>query len=257
MTWGHVLAAVDESPAGLHALAVATDLCQVGKLRLSVVTVLPLGSEAARPVPPEIAVRHPTVARGIPGIEIVRVAEEAGADLLVLGRRLYAFDSGPRLGPTADQVARRSRIPCLFVPEQQDRFTHHLVALDGTERGFAVLGAAREFQHLAGGDVEVVTVEPPEASVGTGAHEVPRARTLRVAGTLDRMAQENGWKHHSFHVLRGEPVQLLQSELKHPASDLLVVGSRRGGPSGPPPDSSGTGRLLLYSVSCAVLTVPI
>jgi hypothetical protein len=71
------------------------------------------------------------------------------------------------------------------------------------------------------------------------------------------MARENGLRHYPFQVLRGEPVRLLQGELKHPASDLLVVGSRRGGPSGPPPESSGTGRVLLYSVSCAVLTVPI
>jgi nucleotide-binding universal stress UspA family protein len=257
MTWGHVLAAADGSPAGLHALAVAGDLCQAAQLRLSVVTVLPVGPEDAVQLDPAIAALRPIVAHGIPGIEIVRVSEEVGADLLVLGRKLYDFDAGPRLGATADQVARRSRIPCLFVPEQQQRFAHHLVALDGTERGFAVFEAAREFLQLAGGDVEVVTVEPQEASVGTGAHEVPRARTLRVAGTLDRMARENGLRHYPFQVLRGEPVRLLQGELKHPASDLLVVGSRRGGPSGPPPESSGTGRVLLYSVSCAVLTVPI
>jgi len=38
MTWGHVLAAADGSPAGLHALAVAGDLCKAAQLRLSAVT---------------------------------------------------------------------------------------------------------------------------------------------------------------------------------------------------------------------------
>ena len=255
MTWGHVLAAANGSPAGLHALTVANDLCKAAQLRLSVVTVLPVGS--VEEVPPAIAGHQPIVGRGIAGIEIVRVAEEIGADLLVLGRMVYEFQAGPRLGPTADQVARRSRIPCLFIPEHQEDFAHHLVALDGTERGFAVFEVAREFLRVAGGDVEVVTVEPQDSSGGDGSHEVPRARTIRVAGTLDRMARENHRPRYPFQVLRGEPVRLLQGELKHSTSDLLVIGSRRGGPSGPPPTSSGIGRTLLYSVSCAVLTVPL
>jgi nucleotide-binding universal stress UspA family protein len=253
MNWGHVLAAVDETPAGLHALELAEGLCRSANLKLSVVTVLPVESEI---VPASLASYQPIVAHGIPGIEIVRVAEQVEADLLVLGRTMHQSGGISRLGPTADQVVRRSRIPCLFVPAGQEKFAHHLVALDGTERGFAVFEAAREFLGLTGGDVEVVTVEPVDSSSGNGANEVPRARTLRVAGKLDRVSRENR-RRYPLQVLRGDPLPLLRGEIRHPATDLFVVGARRGGPAGPPEPSSGVGRGLLYSAICAVLTVPL
>jgi nucleotide-binding universal stress UspA family protein len=226
-------------------------LASAAGLRFSVVTVLPPGAEA---VPADLREFGPLVAHGVPGIEIVRIADELEADLLVLGRTLHAHAESLRLGPTADQVARRSRVPCLFVPEAQDRFGHHLVALDGTERGYSVFESAREFVRLSGGALKVVTVEP----AGEGEdHDLPQARSLRVAGTLDRLAGANGGPGGiQLQVLRGEPVRMVRNALKDPASDLLVVGARRGGPGGPPL-SSGVGRMLLYTVHCAVLTVPI
>ena len=55
-------------------------------------------------------------AYGLPGIEIGRFAEHVRADLLVLGRKQRSRGQRLLLGDTADAVARRSRIPCLFVP---------------------------------------------------------------------------------------------------------------------------------------------
>ena len=217
-------------------------------------TVLP--REGAKPA---AAVAHlePVVTYGIPGIEIVRMADELDVDLLVLGRAIYTVGGEPRLGPTADQVARRSRVPCLFVPDSQDEFGHHMVALDGTERGYSILEAAREFFSVTGGDLHVVTVEPDESGGGHADAAAPQSRTLRVAGTLDRLARANGVpKRYEFRVLRGEPVDLLTHELSDPRRDLLVVGSRRGGPAGLSL-STGVGRALLFSVQCAVLTVPL
>lgn len=251
MHWGHVLAAADDTPAGLHAVRVARELTGAAGLRLSVVTVLPPGTDR---VPTALADSAPLVTHGVPGIEIVRVAEELEADLLVLGRTLHPDADSVRLGPTADQVARRSRVPCLYIPEAQDRFGQHLVALDGTERGYAVFESAREFVRLSGGAMQVVTVEPAGDSDGEA---LPQARSLRVAGTLDKLVGERrGRRGAALQVLRGEPVRTIRNALKDPASDLLVVGARRGGPGGPPL-STGVGRMLLYTVHCAVLTVPI
>jgi nucleotide-binding universal stress UspA family protein len=251
MHWGHVLAAADGSPAGLHAVRVAHSLARDARLRLTVVTVLAPGSDE---VPAELAEFRPIVAHGVPAIEIVRVAEELRADLLVLGRTQYGEEETARLGPTADLVVRRSLIPCLFVPEAQDRFAQHLVALDGTERGYAVFESAREFVRLSGGSLQAVTVEPAEPSSGEA---LPQERSVRVANVLERIAREAGSRRRvALQVLRGEPVRMVRGVLKDPASDLLVVGARRGGPGGVSV-STGVGRMLLFTVHCAVLTVPL
>ncbi len=254
MTWGHVVAAADESPAGLHAVKVARQLASSAGMRLTVITVLPPG--VASP-PAAVAALEPLVTHGIPGIEIVRMADGLKADLLVLGRAIYHVGSEPRLGPTADLVVRRSRIPCLFVPEVQDEFGHHMVAIDGTERGYSILAAAREFYRVTGGSLHVVTVEPPSVEPEPEGAGTPHSRTLRVASRLDKLARSNGVPvGYDFTVLRGEPVELLTAELRDPARDLLVVGSRRGGPAGLSL-STGVGRALLFSAQCAVLTVPL
>lgn len=255
MPWSHILAAVNDTAAGLHAARTARRLAGDAGIKLSAVTVLPAG--ASRTVPEALAEFHPVVAYGVPGIEVVRVADALGADLLVLGRQVYAVEAGPSLGPTADHVVRRSRVPVLFVPQHQDQFGVEIVALDGTDRGYAVLDAAREFRHLAGSNVMVVTVEPVDASGDPDGSAPERARTLGMARMLDRVAMAGGEANgFAFRVLRGDPVQRLEGEIEHPETDLLVIGARRGGPGGVP-HSTGVGRMLLYAVQCAVLTVPL
>jgi hypothetical protein len=80
---------------------------------------------------------------GVAGIEIARFADEASADLLVLGRKQRSTAARLLVGDTADAVARRSRVPCLFVPAVLGVPTTVLVALDGSARGLAVLSATR------------------------------------------------------------------------------------------------------------------
>lgn len=255
MPWSHILAAVNDTAASLHAARTARRLADGAGLKLSAVTVLPAG--ASRTVPEALAEFHPVVAYGVPGIEVVRVADDLGADLLVLGRQVYERETGPTLGPTADHVVRRSRIPVLFVPQHQDDFHLEIVALDGTDRGFAVLDAAREFRQLARADVKVVTVEPVDASGDPDGMAPERARTLGMVRMLDRAAMAGGQANgFPFRVLRGDPVRCLKEEIEHPATDLLAIGARRGGPGGVP-QSTGVGRMLLYAAQCAVLTVPL
>ena len=252
MTWGNLLVAADDSPAGLHAVRVAEALAGAANVRLSVLTVL---TSTAAPLPSRLVRYQPLVAYGVPGIEIVRVADELRAGLLVLGRTWQGASRDPRLGPTADAVARRSRIPCLYIPLPQKQFSHLVVAIDGTERGLAVLEGARDFLAVAGRDLEVVTVEPRTAGYEDDGPYTETPRSLRVAEALRDAAARNG-DAYPFQMLHGEPASLVRTRLLAPESDLLVVGARRGGPGGPP-SSTGVGRTLLYTAPCAVLTVPL
>ena len=86
--------------------------------------------------PPHVEVG---IAVGVPAIEICRLAERRQADLMVLGRKQRSQLGRLLLGDTADAVARRSTIPCLFVPHDSGPFRQVLVALDGSERGMLVL----------------------------------------------------------------------------------------------------------------------
>lgn len=253
MTRRQILAATDGSLTGQHAVAVARRLATDLGASLDVLRVVHGTDSPAR----DADGTH--LRTGIPGIEIVRRAEEIGAELLVLGRFLRGSASRPRLGLTADAVVRRSQIPCLFIPENQDHFAQVFAAVDGTERGLRVLDEARQALSWAeAARLCAVTVEPrsgPEPEVSAAVVAPPSAREERV----------RGWMHHRGNgevarmdlvVLSGDPVPVILRQIDHPEDALLVVGNHRGGPAGVV-TSTGVGRALLYTVPCAVLTVPL
>ncbi|HKV76216.1 MAG TPA: universal stress protein, partial [Gemmatimonadales bacterium] len=152
MTIRHLVAATDDSAAGRHAVETATWLAARLDARLTVVTVTPVAGRdrihtVAHPVVGTgsggVATLHDRVVlTGLPGIEIVRYAEAESADLIVLGRSRRSSASRWLIGDTGDAVARRSSVPCLFVPPGQSGLTRVLVAVDGTERGLMVLRRA-------------------------------------------------------------------------------------------------------------------
>ncbi|HEX9755025.1 MAG TPA: universal stress protein [Gemmatimonadales bacterium] len=249
MTWAQLLAASDDSLAGLHAIRVSQVLARTLGAGHSVMTVL---SSPDRQVPEALIPYRPRVAVGHPGIEIVRAAEQIGADLIVIGRSVRASHGCPRLGTTADSVVRRSNRPCLMIPLGQDRLDHAVVALDGSERGLMVLGCAQEFIRARGGDLEAIHVEP---LVRRGNGESASQKSLRILDALGEGRGGNG-RAWPLRVLHGDPAECLCGELQGAERDLLVVGARRGGPGGIP-ESTGVGRTLLYTAPCAVLTVPL
>lgn len=248
MTWTDLLVAADGTAAALHALAVSSELAACRGLRRSIVTVV----RAAEPPPAALLDFHPVVLRGDPAIEIARHAERCGADLIVLGRRALRYGAEFALGSTAEAVVRRARVPCLLIPETQRDFAHVVVALDGTERGIAVLDAVREAYRVLDGAVELVTVEPPHLAP---VPVVPTGRSLRLAEAV-RERQTGRQALPELLVRQGEPVSVLRQELSQPGSDLLVLGTRLGG-SRHAPHSSGTGRELMHTVMSAILTVPL
>lgn len=249
MEWTHVLAASNNSAAGLHAVEAARTLASAHGAEVSVLTV----SGAEDPdLPPPLAGLRPMVATGVPGIEIVRTADRLGADLIVLGRQVYHREGEASLGATADMVVRRSQVPCLFIPAGQERFERGLVALDGTDRGFGVVEAALAFAGLTDAELDAVLVEPEEGT----AHGTSNGRSLKAAARLTRLVTERGWPRIPLRLLRGDPVDTLLGALGDPRGDVLIIGARRGGPGGMPA-GTGIGRRLLFSARCAVVTVPL
>jgi len=241
-SWRTLLAADDGSSAGRHATVVAERLARELAADLKMVSVL---SSESDPLPAALDADAPKVGYGVPSIEIVRIAESLGADVVVLGR---AGGDGcyPRLGSTADGVVRRSRVPTLFVNEKQDQFHRVAVALDGTDRGMAVLEVGEILTGLGARQVEILTVEPPPESTAAP----PPGNRVRL---LDAVARFHFDPAPTVHVLHGEPTGVMVDHLAQSASDLLVIGVRHGAGG----VSTGVGRGLLYAAPCALLTIPI
>jgi nucleotide-binding universal stress UspA family protein len=270
MRINHVVVATDESPAGWRAVEAALAVARSAAAKTTVLRVVPVGEEPVTPaVDPARAggVRVDTaLVFGAPGIEICRFAEAHGGDLLVVGRKPRSQVSRLLLGDTADAVARRSRIPCLFVPPSVRRLGRVLAAVDGTTRGMAVLRTASDFVRSTGGSLRLVTVE---ADLGEPAHLASTLRTSRserlVSFARDRLpavgAAEEGWRaagtpFEQVEVRRGDPVEQILAAICEGDTDLLVIGYHRGGPPGLP-EVGNAARRLAHVAPCAVLTVPL
>jgi len=267
----HVVAATDQSAAGHHAVLVAARLADQANARLTVLSVRPatqatsadsehqsLLRDLSRSLEVELGRVAPrlapafTVLSGVPGIEIPRYAEEHAGDLLVLGHKHRTQRQRMFLGDTADAVARRSQVPCLFVGLDAEELGPMLVCLDSTERSPTVFQAAADFARSAGLPIRAVTVEPvwlnePEDLAAA----LPASRTLRLNRTLDR-----GPVAADLRIRRGNVQTELLAEASETGAKLLAFGYHRGGPPGIV-EGGSVARGLLHSALCAVLTVPL
>jgi nucleotide-binding universal stress UspA family protein len=261
----HIVAATDESDAGRQAIWTARALAARAGARVTVLRVVPLDdcdaplaieqlrrwAEADLPAldpAPEVAY---ALACGLPGIEIGRFAEQAHADLVVLGRKQRSRMARLLLGDTGDAVARRSRVSCLFVPPRSASIRKLLVALEGSERGSMVLRVADRLARQVGAELRLVTVEPVYAgepaqlAAATADGRSARARSLAYR-TLGR----------EIEVRRGEPAEQILEAIHEFGPDVLVLGCHRGGPAGLI-ECGSTARRLIHTAPCAVLTVPL
>ena len=271
-----IVVAADETEASRGAIRTALRWAAEADARVTILTVsepralsafaIAAGSPARDPdrppalesmqrwLLPELA-REPTwptpehaAAMGVPGIEIARFADEASADLLVLGRKQRSTAARLLVGDTADAVARRSRVPCLFVPAAVGVPTRVLVALDGSARGLAVLSATRSIAQALDAGLELLTVEsawpdePPEL-----ARSLPSARSVN----LRRMLNGDG---DALRVRRGDVVAEILRDVTATGAQVLAVGYHRGGPPGVL-ELGSVARRLAHLAPCAVLTI--
>ncbi|TFG45678.1 MAG: universal stress protein [Gemmatimonadales bacterium] len=273
----HVVAATDQSAAGHHAVLVAARLAEQAGARLTVLSVrlaTPTQGEPAttpsdtehqtllrdlsRSLESELRREAPgvapafTVLSGVPGVEIPRYAEEHAGDLLILGRKQRTQRQRMFLGDTADAVARRSQVPCLFVGVECVELGPMLVCLDATDRSVSVFQTAADFSRTIEMPLRAVTVEPVWLNEPDElAAALPASRTLRLNRTLDR-----GVVTTELRIRRGNVLTELLTEAADTGAKLMAFGYHRGGPPGIV-EGGSVARGLLHSALCAVLTVPL
>lgn len=275
----HIVAATDESDAGRQALRAAVALAARTGARVTVMRAVPATGGVLAEMPSVgwasadaaesdlerlqrwVAADHPSlpqpatvsvaVTYGLPGVEIGRFAEREGADLVVLGRKPRSPKARLIVGDTADAVARRSLVPCLFVTGAGTLPREVLVAIDGSDRGMAVLTAAGSFARQTGAALHVVTVEPrrPQEPAHLAA-VVPTARSVQLG------AQVRTASGARLEVRQGNPVEEILAAINERHPDVLVLGCHRGGPPGII-EAGSTARRLAHTAPCAILTVPL
>jgi nucleotide-binding universal stress UspA family protein len=253
-----LMAATDGSEHGDHAVDYAVALAAATGADLQVLGVETDGLPVAAPT--RSAVRRAATAdsmvwaRGVPGVEIARRAEEWQADLLVLGRRSRTPMAPLQLGPTSDTVIRRRHRATLLVPWATSRIRRVLIALDGTRRGLGVLASAAEFAAATGAEPTALLVLPEDPTGGDldGLWSNPLAGRITDALSRFRVLQRAG----VLKVRRGPPVREVLGALEEISADAMVLGVRRGGPAGEL-GSGHVGRDLLQSAPSAILSVPI
>jgi len=265
MHLSNIVAATDESDAGRQAVWTALELAWKTGARVSVMHAIPLDGNGSAPaleqlerwVRSDLPPLDPmprmtyTLAHGLPGIEIGRFAERVQADLVVVGRKPRTRMARLLVGDTADAVARRSRLPCLFVPPRDAPPRRILVAVDGSDRGMAVLNIADGFARQIGAELGVVTVEPVHA--GEPAHlaiATPATRSTRIQARVYCTLAPN------VEVRRGNAAEQILAAAHEGTPDVLVLGCHRGGPAGVI-EAGSTARQVLHAAPCAVLTVPL
>jgi nucleotide-binding universal stress UspA family protein len=281
----HILAATDESDAGRQAVRTAFDLASRTSAKVTVLRVLVTEAsghlvspgrgasenghddtahghlrrwlEAGVLSPGEVCSAKLAVAVGIPGVEICRVAEDAGVDLVVLGRKRHSQMMRLLLGDTADAVARRSRVPCLFVPPGAAEVRHVLAALDGTARGISVLTEACDFAGATGSTLRAITVEhTPGGEPLDIVVDLPVARSSSLHNKVQEVLARKNLDLAPLAIRRGEVSERVLAEVQETGADVLAIGYHRGGPPGVI-DAGSTARRLAHLAPCAVLTIPL
>lgn len=277
-----IVVATDDSGEGQAALMAGARLSQRCRSRVTALTVLEAGHDEAVmaqaiqgltariaaatcsfPNAPKI---EADVAFGLPGVEIGRYAETHSADLVVVGRKRRTELQRRLLGDTADAVARRSGVPCLFVTGDLD-YDRILVALDGSERGLSVLIAAMDFARLTGAKLRAVSVEPayenedgvPRLLTGRSARLVEAVDGLISSSALGRSVWDRGDRipaQPPIVIHRGPIVAEILREIQQSHADLLFVGYHRGGPAGVV-DAGSVARRLTHESPCGVVTIPL
>jgi nucleotide-binding universal stress UspA family protein len=204
----------------------------------------------------EVAEEHLTIGR--PDAQIVEVAEEMGAGLIVIGSRGVGFMRRALLGSVSESTVHHAHCPVLVVRPREDDESllgkRILVATDDSEEAKMALEAAVELAEATGAELHLVhalTIEPPLPYPYPYATErweeslekaKKKARSF-VEDQAEKIKAESGIaaQTHLKFGLPGHEIVELGEELD---AGLVIVGSRGLG---------GIRRAQMGSVSDAVL----
>jgi nucleotide-binding universal stress UspA family protein len=271
----HIVAATDESDAGRQGVRAALALSAQTGARVTIMRTVPVRAAVLAGIPsvestvddtaessverlqhwvePDLAGLESRVSfavtGGLPGVEISRFAEREWADLLVLGRKPRSLMARLVVGDTADAVARRCTLPCLFVVGAAALPRKVLVAIDGSDRAMAVLAEGESFARQVGADLHAVTVEPRHSQEPAYAADIPDARSVRLSALVRAAVGRE------LEIRRGDPVAQILAAVSERRSDVLVIGCHHGGPTDII-EAGSTARRLAHTAPCAILTIP-
>lgn len=277
--WGTILAATDLSAGARHAVERAARLARQTDSPLTLLHVL-AGSAmqelrqwfgVSAPVAQRVHddaqrrlgelmcdVTHPhtatgQVTSGTPVAEILRVADESEAALIVVGARGEGFIRRLMLGTTTDQLLRRARRPVLMVRNlPQVDYRRVLLAADFSDWSSQSLELARRVAPAARLVLAHVVQVPYEdklrfAGVDAGTLDAYRmqARAAAVRG-LHALADAGGLAPTDWEacVVEGDPSMRLVEQEQMLDCDLIVLGKH---------GRSAAEDLLLGSVTAHVL----
>ncbi|MGH7343385.1 MAG: universal stress protein [Candidatus Rokuibacteriota bacterium] len=194
---------------------------------------------------------------GDPRSEIIRIADEWAADLVVLGARGMGRVKRFLLGSVSLAVARHASCSVLVVKGRPRKLDSVLVAMDGSEDSFR---AVRFLESLALSQptrVRLLSVverlrQPTTAPLAVRGHivrvlkELDAERRGELDKVLERAAAELDDKitRVTRSTSTGNPADVIVATAQSTDTDLVVVGARGLG---------GLSRLLLGSVSENVL----
>lgn len=186
----------------------------------------------------EVAEEHLVIGR--PDAEIVRVGEEIGAGLLVVGSRGVGFMRRVLLGSVSESTVHHAHCPVLVVrPREDDEDilgNRILVATDDSEEAQMAVGAAVELVEATGSELHIVhalTVEPPMPYPYPYANErweeslekaKKNARSF-VEEQAERVKTEMGTEVQA-HLRFGTPGREVVELGEELGAGLVIVGSR-------------------------------
>jgi nucleotide-binding universal stress UspA family protein len=209
----------------------------------------------------KIAQRHLRLSEHHPGFEhhpsddVVRVAEEIGAGLIVLGSRGLGGVRRALMGSVSDSVVRHAHCPVMVVRGEPVAFpTRILLATDGSKEAELAATAAAELAKSTASELQVahVAAQYPSYSRAAG-EELPDVAQQVLDEQVDRL-QQAGVTVAEAHVRVGPPAAVIVALAEHMGAHLIIMGSRGMG---------GIRRALMGSVSdsvvrhahCAVMVV--
>ena len=194
---------------------------------------------------------------GLPSVEIVRCAEEIGADLIVLGRSEEAAHAPAESVTPA--TLRRSRVPVLVAPQVHEVYRRVLACVDDTPGAPIVLDAARTLSEGFGASVVALHVEPAMSrAVAPG----ERRSWLRRLEGIESPASTgagapSGVCAFETLVRQGDVTTEILAETEAGRADLIVFGYRRGMNYGGAGAVITVAARLLRRAPCALLAVPL
>jgi nucleotide-binding universal stress UspA family protein len=211
-------------------------------------------AEKAREMGVEVSGVHAVAGR--PDAEMVRVAEEVGAGLVVLGSRGLGPVRRAVMGSVSLSVVHHSHCSVLVVRGDEDGGLPgpNLLALDGSEQARVAAEAAAEISASTGSGMHMVFVTPTaEHLYGHHLYSRELKQSIREQAEGDVMTfldEQVGWieasggKVEDTHMAVGRPDAEIVKLAEELGAGLIVVGSRGLG---------GVRRALVGSVSDSVI----